>query len=138
MEGQEWGTDNGLAQGCPASPDLLNILLEPFHCWTAASGMGITFEGVKVASANFAHDLCLTALSFAEVEQLVEAYQLWCQLLGLKVNIPKTQIWSNRGGGQRVWLAGQELVTRDTFRMVGNLFTLKHSVFSRFQIVDIY
>ena len=31
----EWSMSNGLAQGCPASPDLLNILFEPFHRWAS-------------------------------------------------------------------------------------------------------
>ena len=31
LEGGVWQAANGLAQGCPASPDLLNILFEVFH-----------------------------------------------------------------------------------------------------------
>ena len=31
VDGETWQATNGLAQGCPATPDLLNILLEPFH-----------------------------------------------------------------------------------------------------------
>jgi len=33
VDGSEWSMANGLAQGCPASPDLLNILYEAFHRW---------------------------------------------------------------------------------------------------------
>ena len=31
VDGDFWQATNGLAQGCLAGPDLLNILLEPFH-----------------------------------------------------------------------------------------------------------
>ena len=33
VQGEVWHATNGLAQGCPASPDLLNMLFEPFHSW---------------------------------------------------------------------------------------------------------
>ena len=35
VDGAEWSMANGLAQGCPASPDLLNMLFEAFHRWAA-------------------------------------------------------------------------------------------------------
>ena len=31
VDGDVWQATNGLAQGCPMSPDLLNMLLEAFH-----------------------------------------------------------------------------------------------------------
>jgi hypothetical protein len=40
VDGGAWHAANGLAQGCPASPDLLNFLFEPFHRWAWASGLG--------------------------------------------------------------------------------------------------
>ena len=33
VDGGSWQAANGLAQGCPASPDLLNLLMEAFHRW---------------------------------------------------------------------------------------------------------
>ncbi len=41
-EGAPWQAANGAAKGCPASPDELNILLEPFHRWARAQGLGCT------------------------------------------------------------------------------------------------
>ena len=35
VDGSESFMANGLAQGCPATPDLMNILFEPFHRWAA-------------------------------------------------------------------------------------------------------
>ncbi len=49
MDGGVWQATNGLAQGCPVSPDLLNIHFEPFHRWALAAGFGVEVGGVKLA-----------------------------------------------------------------------------------------
>ena len=124
VDGSEWGMANGLAQGCPASPDLLNILFEPFHRWAAAQGKGVAIAGSRVASTSFADDITLVATSWAEVQFLVAGYQLWCDLLGIKLNLGKTQVWtSEHKGGKPVFLqVGADTIslsTRATFRVVG-------------------
>ena len=87
---------NGLAQGCPAS---LNTLFEAFHRWAAASGKGVPFHGTSLASASFADDVVLIGTSWAELTFLIKAYMEWCRLLGLRVNLPKTQLWTSEGDG---------------------------------------
>ena len=58
---------NGLAQGCPASPDLMNILFEPFHRWAAAQSKGVSVANTFVASVSFADDVTLVATSLEEL-----------------------------------------------------------------------
>ena len=76
-----------------------------------------------IASASFADDVTLVATSLEEVAFLVDGYRQWCGLLGVKLNAPKTQVWTNKGAGRRVTLKfGGEQVTltsRPTFRVVG-------------------
>ena len=55
--GIEWSMANGLAQGCPASPDLMNILFEPFPRWAAAQGKGVRVEDTTIASVSFVDDV---------------------------------------------------------------------------------
>ena len=124
VEGSEWGTANGLAQGCPASPDLMNMLFEPFHRWAAAQGVGVAVLDSFIASASFADDIALVATSMAEVLLLVNGYQAWCNLLGVRLHLQKTQLWSLTGrAGEKVTLdlASGPLIleTRATFRIVG-------------------
>ena len=124
LDGSEWSMANGLAQGCPASPDLLNILFEPFHCWAAAQNKGVSVAGTHVASASFADDVTLVATSWEEVEFLVAGYCLWCNLLDVSIHPDKTQIWANFGPVERsVELTfGSTIVslqTSRTFRVVG-------------------
>ena len=45
---------NDLAQGCPASLDLMNILFEPFHRWAAEQCNGLAVGDTFIASASFA------------------------------------------------------------------------------------
>ena len=117
LDGAVWHAANGLAQGCPASPDLLNILFEPFHRWAAAAGFGVAVGDVRIPSTSFADDLALIASSLEEVESLITAYLEWCTLLGVKVT--KVQVWSSLGAGQTVQAAGSSWTTASSFRIVG-------------------
>ena len=124
VDGAEWLMANGLAQGCPASPDLLNLMFEPFHHWAGAQHVGVELEGAFLASCSFADDVCLLATTQQEVELLVGAYQHWCGLLRIQLHIGKTELWcSTLPAGRKVelQLASGPLVleTRATFRMVG-------------------
>jgi hypothetical protein len=118
VEGQAWQATNGLAQGCPASPDLLNILLEPFHRWAVAEGHGVEVAaGCRVPSVSFADDVALVAGSKQELETLVDAYHRWCTLLGVRVT--KVQAWTNLPGAHHLQAAGVSVATSTTFKMVG-------------------
>jgi hypothetical protein len=109
---------NSLAQGCQASPDLLNILFEPLHHWAAVQGWGVTVDGLQVTTVSYTDDFTLVAESREEVIAMVCAFQRWCTLLGLCVNVAKTQVWSNTGA-QHVVLEGVEVATRLTFCIMG-------------------
>ena len=117
VDGDVWRATNGLAQGCPASPDLLNILFEAFHRWAAAAGFGVSVAGHRIASASFADDLALVAGSLAEMQQLIGAYLEWCSLLGVKVT--KVQVWSSLGPGRAVAVSSDTILTVPQFRIVG-------------------
>ena len=115
--GEPWRAANGLAQGCSASPDLLNILFEPFHRWAAAERLGVDVGGIHVASVSFADDITLLAPSPAAAERSIAAYLDWCTLLGVKVT--KVQAWSSLGPGLQVVTGTTTIATSDSFRFVG-------------------
>ena len=114
------GATNGLAQGCPASPDLLNILYEAFHRWAAAQGLGVPVDTSFVASASFADDMVLVATSWLKMESLIGSYLEWCSLLGLKVNLAKTQLWSSERAGWPVNLMVQGIAYSGNLPYCGN------------------
>ena len=117
VEGAVWQAANSLMQGCPASPDELNLLLEPFHRWALAAGLGVDVGVGRVPSVSFADDVALVARDRAEAETLIAAYLRWCALLQLKVT--KIQVWSNTGPGQQVVVGDMQVLTVPTFKVVG-------------------
>ena len=109
--------------GCPASTDLMNILFEPFHRWAVAQKKGVAAD-TFLAWVSFAGDVTLVAVSLEEVQFLISGHQAWCNLLRIKLNATKTQIWCNRGAGGWVikvkfGAAEVSLTTRATFKVVG-------------------
>ena len=74
-----------LDAGCPVAPDQLNIILEPFHRWKAAQGLGVMVADCCVTSSSFAEDVALVASPNAKEIVLVEAFLEQCKLLCLKV-----------------------------------------------------
>ena len=117
VDGGVWAATNGLAQGCPASPDLLNMLFEAFHRWALRQGYGVEVAGYRIPSASFADDLALVASSRAEMGQLVSAYLEWCALLGVRVT--KVQVWTNVTGAEDFLVADRAIPISPTFKIVG-------------------
>ena len=111
------GHTNSLMQGCPAAPDQLNMLLEPFHRWALAQGLGVEVGGRRVPSVSYADDVALVGQDKAEALVLIGAYLRWCELLGLRVT--KIQVWSNTGVEQEVQVGTLVVKTSPLFRMVG-------------------
>ena len=58
-------------QGRHASPDLMNILFEPFHRWAAAQKKRFAAADIFVASDSFADDATLVAVSLGEAQLLI-------------------------------------------------------------------
>ena len=115
-EGQHWFAANGFPQGCSLSPDLLNLLMEPFHRWARANDLGVPVGDTRIPSLSFADDLALVSDSQPSMVTLIEAYLSWCELLGLRVT--KVQLWTNVGPCT-IRVAGLEVVSSPTFRIVG-------------------
>ena len=125
VDGGCWWASNGLPQGCPASPDELNLLMEAFHRWARARGLGVNVCMVTVPSISFADDVVLIGRCQAEIEALIAAYLEWCKLLLLTVT--KVQLWWN-GLGELSIQVGSELVTTvPFFKVVGVLLGVKES-----------
>ena len=121
VDGERWKASNGMAQGCPAAPDMLNVLFEPFQRWAAAQGKGIALVSHEmVSSGSFADDVFLVAGSKEDAEFLIEGYLKWCELLHLTVDPKKTQIWcSKRGVDGRVRVGTEMVDLSESFKFVG-------------------
>ena len=56
----------------------------------------VAVPGIFVASASFADDVALVAVSLEEVQFPISGCQARCHLLGIKLNVFKKQIWCNQ------------------------------------------
>jgi len=122
VDGSSWSMANGLAQGCPASPDLLNFLFEPFHRWAAAQGKGVFVVGQWLASVSFADDVTLLATSLEDAAFLVSAYCEWCHLLEINVHAAKTKVCTSTGAAEVAFQFGLDSVKlqcQPTYHVVG-------------------
>ena len=93
--GASFYSHNGILQGCPLSIVLLNLLME---VW--GSMIEDRHPGVKARS--YADDASVTtkmpARTLASVLQCTEDF---CTLTGMKLNIPKSHLWSCSVEGRR-------------------------------------
>ena len=127
VDGSPWKGTNGMAQGCPAAPDMLNVLFEPFHRWAVAQGRGIALLGGGAASSgSYADDVVLVAGSKADAEFLIAGYLRWCELLHLTVDPKKTQAWcSVQKKGEKVRVGTEMVDLSDEFKFVGMVIAAK-------------
>ncbi len=72
LDRQPWSAAYRLAQGCPVSQDLLNILSERFHRLAAVGDHGVELvHGCRIAFVNFADYLALVATKKASWRSLL-------------------------------------------------------------------
>jgi len=87
-EGEEFTARNGIAQGCPLSPEFLKGLMEVFRRYVVAKFPGYAGCAITV----YADDMILVATSVREAQQMVDAFALWADTLGVKVNASKCAV----------------------------------------------
>lgn len=80
-----------MTQGCPLSPDLLNLVFSTFHRYTASLAPGVRIGEFTLSSLSFADDLALLASSWSTMLTLISAFLDFCRLIGLEVHLGKTQ-----------------------------------------------
>ena len=92
-DGSEWVMANGLAQACPASPDLKNIPFEPLRLRSVRASWLVILSLHQPALRMMPH----IATSLEEVA----GCHHWCGLLGFKLNGSKTSVGQQGPGAGR-------------------------------------
>ena len=82
--------EKGVAQGCPFSPALFAMVLEPLLRLLSAIGRVRAKNGTILDAGAFADDIVVVAGSKARMESCVLAVELFSNLTGIEVNVKKT------------------------------------------------
>lgn len=79
----------GVKQGCPLSPTLFNLVIEPLLRTVALTGAGYSMHGVYVPCVAYADDLALLAPDPVSLQNLLDAAAIAAEWSGLQFNLNK-------------------------------------------------
>lgn len=97
--GESFDSTSGVPQGCPISPTLFGIMADGLPRFLAhfCPSIGIKLPDgtclhvLRIQVLGFADDFVLIASTIEDLQQLVDATQKWCELMGMSLNGAKTQ-----------------------------------------------
>ena len=114
----------GLRQGCPSSPTLFNVIINPLIQRLKAAGKGVKMGtgelALLIAALLFADDIGLLAGSPADLQEQLDICAQFARENGLKFNVAKCAIFIHHmRGSPRFFLDGQEVPQVSNFKYLG-------------------
>ena len=88
--------DMGLRQGCPLSATLFGLFIDSLHHHlnSALPTAGIGLRGMRLRELVYADDICLLAMSPAELQALIDALAIYFGTLHMEISVAKTKVMS--------------------------------------------
>ncbi len=77
----------GVKQGCPLSPLLFALFLEPCLRWLNSSGLGAEIGAMRIPVLAFADDLALVANTNSELQTLVDKVSQFFNHYGMRISV---------------------------------------------------
>ncbi|KAH9324645.1 hypothetical protein KI387_004823, partial [Taxus chinensis] len=88
-----FGSDIGVKQGCPLSPTSFGLYIDKLEEWLHnTEGGGVQLAEYVVKLLLYADDLILISTTAQGLREHLKAVELFCQEVGMQVNIDKTKI----------------------------------------------
>ena len=95
-------SETGVRQGCPLSPTLFGLLADGLHRFLQATvcsaGIHVS-SGMSVTDLAYADDFALISSTAVGLQQLINAADQWCSLVGMRLSPEKTVIMELTGRG---------------------------------------
>lgn len=83
---------SSVRQGCPWAPLLFLVATEPLACNIRTSNIGIQLPNAKLSYRGYADDTCCYLANTAEISSLLEIFQTYEEVSGLKLNDTKSSV----------------------------------------------
>jgi len=114
----------GVRQGCVMSPHLFNIMAETvmreaLEGWQG----GIRIGGRVITNLRYADDIVLLAGTELELQELTERLHQAGERRGLRINMNKTKVMTQKGRTCNIEIGGKKLEQVDNFRYLGSMIT---------------
>ncbi|KAI5749413.1 hypothetical protein M8J76_007135 [Diaphorina citri] len=122
--GREFELQRGVRQGCPASPDLFNAVLEAIFRDLDWEEYGINVDGKKINNLRFADDVVLMSENHEDMEKMINELRVRSKLRGLEININKTKLMTNREK-KKIMLGEEELKYEDAYVYLGQTIVMR-------------
>jgi hypothetical protein len=102
---------SGVRQGCPASPVLFALAIEPILRTPFESGTGVEIGGVEVGTLAYADDLCVVASSAQALQAKLDVITTRASRLGLRFNPAKcaSLSWGRPSQASSIFVGGASI-----------------------------
>ena len=86
-ESEQHEITRGVKQGCPLSPTLFNLFIEPLLAWLEESKLGIKINTTVYTVGGFADDLVVTTDSHEKMIELFNKINIFINYYSLELNV---------------------------------------------------
>lgn len=97
----EFGTTEGVRQGCPLSMDLFNVAMTNLEEIKKVQGRGVNLEIERIKTIAYTDDIVLMAENEEWLSRMLKELGKFLKRKGLELNADKTKIMCFRKAGER-------------------------------------
>ena len=124
---------HGVRQGCPLSPVLFVLFLDPMLLWLEDKRFGYPVNNVNVAGGAYADDIVLTASSHYDMQTMFSMVVDYYDYFGLEISIHQKQktVYTSNNGNKKskiILYKGKEVTwmePEESYKYLGVWINLK-------------